>query len=433
MNAMAGRKAETETVSARCCVVGGGPAGAMVSLLLARAGVQTVLLEKHLDFLRDFRGDTVHPTTQQVLDDLGLIEQFAALPNSRESTVLLEVGGEQFPLADFRGCKPFNSVCFVPQWDLLDLLTREANKYPNFQLMMGTEARALIRGQKGRVVGVQAVSGQSTVEVRADLVICCDGRGSILRTDSGLPVHDYGAPMDILWFRLPRTAQDTDRTIGFVSQGRLLVMINRREYWQCAYMLLKGDVDKLRSDPHGLEKVRSSIVRAAPFLISRVGALQTMDQLKPLNVQVNRLEKWYQPGALFIGDAAHAMSPVGGVGINVAIQDAVAAYNELVEPLLREGPIADEHLRRVERRRMLPAKTTQALQQLVHDRAIAAVLEGSGTPRLPLLARLALRSFIGPRIIGTIIGRGIQPERPRLKGLPRSAGLRSAPGQAVSA
>lgn len=384
----------------------------MLGLLLARAGVELVVLEKHADFLRDFRGDTVHPSTLQILDDLGLSARFAQLPQHREQELQMRIEGRTYAFGDFRGLEPYGYLALVPQWDLLDLLADEARKHPNFHLLMRTEGRGLLRDAQGRVVGVAAAGEGGMLRIEADLVVACDGRGSALRAAAGLPVREFGAPMDVLWFRLPREAGDPAHTMGIVARGRMLVMIDRGDYWQSACVIPKGGFEALRAQ--GLDAFRAGLVAAAPFLGTRTAALADWDAIKLLTVQVNRLARWHLPGLLLIGDAAHAMSPVGGVGINLAVQDAVAAANLLGEALRGTAPVDEALLAQVQRRRMLPTRVVQAVQRVIQKRVIGAALRGEVTPRPPAWLLFLLRFRFVRSLPARLFGLGLRRERPQL-------------------
>src|SRR5262245_50670780 len=345
-----------------CCVAGGGPAGMMLGLLLARARVSVLVIEKHADFLRDFWGDTIHPSTLELMHELGLLEEFLALPHQEVPRLIAQFGELTVPIADFTHlptrCK---FIALMPQWDFLDFLARQASRYPTFQLLMRTEATGRIE-EMGRVTGVRAATPEGPLDVRADLVIAADGRSSVLRERAGFRVNDLGAPMDVFWFRLSRRPTDPEATMGRFDVGRIFVLLNRGEYWQCGYVIPKGAADEVRH--RGLEAFRASVAALVPFAADRVGEIHDWDDAKLLTVKVDRLRQWCRPGLLCIGDAAHAMSPVGGVGINLAIQDAVAAANRLWRPLL-DRDVTTEHLRRVQRRREWPTRVTQWLQVAV--------------------------------------------------------------------
>jgi 2-polyprenyl-6-methoxyphenol hydroxylase-like FAD-dependent oxidoreductase len=396
-----------ERISVRCCIAGGGPAGMMLGYLLARAGVQVLVLEKHADFLRDFRGDTIHPSTLEVMHELGLVEEFLKLPHQKVYELNAQVGQMQVTIADFRHLPTrCRFIALMPQWDFLNFLAEHAARFPGFALRMQTEVTGLVQ-ESGRVIGVHADTPNGPIEVRADLVVGADGRNSVMREKAGLQVKDFGAPMDVLWFRLTRTPEDPVATMGRFDAGRIFIMINRGEYWQCGYVIPKGRFEEMRRQ--GFETFREEIKRLAPSARERVGELRTWDDVKLLTVRVDRLLEWYRPGLLCIGDAAHAMSPVGGVGINLAIQDAVAAGNVLFKPLL-EGLVTISHLRRIQRRRELPTKVTQWLQVAVQRRIIARVLDETAPLQPPLAARLLARFPSLRRIPARLVGLGIRPE-----------------------
>ena len=401
-----------DKISVRCCVAGGGPAGMMLGLLLARAGVDVLVLEKHADFLRDFRGDTIHPSTLEVMHELGLLEELLRLPHQEMPALSVRIGDATLPVADFAHLPTrCRFVAFMPQWDFLSFLAGHAARHPTFSLRMRAEAMGLIE-EAGRVAGVVAATPAGPLEVRADLVVGADGRHSVVRGKAGLQVEELGAPMDVLWFRLSRQAGDPDQTMGRFEAGRILVLINRGNYWQCGYVIPKGSLDRIRGA--GLEAFREEVARLAPFAADgRVSELRGWDEIRPLTVRVDRLPRWHRPGLLCIGDAAHAMSPIGGVGINLAIQDAVAAANLLAAPL-RDGRLTAGHLRRVQRRRELPARITQRLQLLMQERVIAAVLgDGGGTLTPPLALRLLARFPPLRRLPARLIGLGVRPEHLR--------------------
>ena len=382
----------------------------MLGLLLARAGIDTVVLETHADFLRDFRGDTVHPSTMQVMHELGLLDAFLALPHSEVRTLGVQIGDELFQVVDFSHlptrCK---FVAFMPQWDFLDFLAAAAKRYPTFRLLMRTAATGLIR-EGDRMVGVAAQGPDGPVEIRAELVVGADGRHSTLRDAAGFEVVDRGAPMDVLWLRLSRRPDDPGQTLGRIDAGRFFIMLDRNDYWQCAFVIPKGGIDAVHA--RGLEAFHAEIVLLAPFLRDRVHELASWDDVKLLTVAVNRLDTWFRPGLLFIGDAAHAMSPVGGVGINLAIQDAVAAANILV-PRMRNGAATIDDLRAVQRRREFPTRVTQRLQVLIQNRVISSVLRGTTTPKPPFAVRMVGRFPAMRRMPARAIGMGVRPEHIR--------------------
>jgi 2-polyprenyl-6-methoxyphenol hydroxylase-like FAD-dependent oxidoreductase len=397
------------TVATTCCVVGGGPAGVMTGFLLARAGIAVTVLEKHADFLRDFRGDTIHPSTARLMDQLGLGEEFRKLPMRAVDRIGLSTQTGSYTIADFRRLRGPYGLGFLPQWDFLDFLADQGRQYPTFDLRMGVEATDLIRsGDRVSGVRVSDSSGQIT-EVRADLVVAADGRQSRLREASGLAVVDYGAPMDVLWFRIQRRTGDPESAFGRLVPGHFMVMIDRGDYWQAGYVIAKGGADAIRAA--GIEEFRQEVAETAPFLADRVQQLTSSDDISLLTVQVNRLRRWWAPGLLFIGDAAHAMSPVGGVGINLAIQDAVAAAR-ILAPSLRSGPSSPFALARVQLRRILPTWLTQLGQRAIQERVIRQVVAGSGGRDAPRLLRLLDRVPVLQVVPAWLIGRGVMPERP---------------------
>jgi 2-polyprenyl-6-methoxyphenol hydroxylase-like FAD-dependent oxidoreductase len=398
------------TLATRCCIAGGGPAGMMLGFLLARAGIDVVVLEKHGDFLRDFRGDTVHPSTMQVLHELGLLDGFLARPHSEVRTLAAKIGEELIQIADFSHLPTqAKFVAFMPQWDFLDFLADQAKRFPTFRLLMETDAIDLIR-EGDAVVGVTARGPDGALDIRAELVVACDGRHSTLRDAAGLQVIDRGAPMDVLWLRLSKHASDPAQILGHIDAGRIFIMLDRNDYWQCAFVIPKGGVDEVHA--RGLEAFRAEIARLEPFLRDRVQELTSWDDVKLLSVAVNRLDSWYRPGLLFIGDAAHAMSPVGGVGINLAIQDAVAAANVLV-PRMTQRAATVEDLRAVQRRREWPTRMTQRMQVLVQNRVISNVLRNTATPKPPLIVRMFGQIPALQRLPARIIGMGFRPEHIR--------------------
>ncbi len=379
----------------------------MLGYLLARAGVEVLVLEKHGDFLRDFRGDTIHPSTLEVMHELGLLDEFLKLPHQKVYELNAQVGEMRLTIADFRYLPTrCGFVAFMPQWDFLNFLAEKAGRYPGFKLLMEAEVTGLIE-ESGRVVGVRVKTANGEIEMRADLVVGADGRSSIVREKAGLPVKEFGAPMDVLWFRLKRTGEDPVATMGRFDSGRIFIALNRGDYWQCGYVIAKGQFDEMRRQP--FETFRAAIVKLAPYVGDSVQELRGWDDVKLLTVRVDRLLDWFRPGLLCIGDSAHAMSPVGGVGINLAIQDAVAAANVLFKPL-RQGQLTLDHLRRVQQRRELPTRVTQWLQVTVQRRIIARVLVETGPLKPPLAVRLLAKIPFLRRIPARIVGLGVRPE-----------------------
>jgi 2-polyprenyl-6-methoxyphenol hydroxylase-like FAD-dependent oxidoreductase len=391
----------------QCCIAGGGPAGMMLGFLLARMGVEVVVLEKHADFLRDFRGDTIHPATLELMHELGLLEALLRRPHDEARTLAGLVGPDAVTIADFSHLPTrCRFIAFMPQWEFLDFLAAQARRYKAFRLRMQCEATGLIE-EDGRVVGVRAEGKEGPAEIRAALVIAADGRHSVLRERAGLVVENKGAPMDVLWMRLSRRGTDPDQTLGRIDRGRMLVMIDRRDYWQCGFVIRRGGYGEIHA--RGLPALRSEIAGLAPFVADRVAELATWDDVKLLTVAVDRLRRWWRPGLLCIGDAAHAMSPIAGVGINLAIQDAVAAANRLGAPL-RDGRLAATDLAAVQRRREFPTVMTQQLQILIQNRVIGRVLANAGPTSLAFPFTLLNRFPALRRIPARFIGMGFRPE-----------------------
>jgi 2-polyprenyl-6-methoxyphenol hydroxylase-like FAD-dependent oxidoreductase len=396
-----------EQLSTRCCVVGGGPCGLMLGFLFARAGVDVVVLEKHVDFLRDFRGDTVHPSTLDVMAELGLLDDFLKLPHQKALNIGAVFMGQQYAFADFSylptRCK---FIALMPQWDFLNFLADRGKSYPSFHLRMRAEAVDLIE-DGGRIAGVRANTPDGTLEIRADLTVGCDGRHSTVRERAGFTLDDLGAPMDVLWFRLPKKPSDPDETMGRFDAGRIVVMLDRGDYWQCAFVIRKGAIEETKRA--GLPAFRQSIVRLAPAFADRVDELKDWDQIKLLTVAVNRLRRWHRPGLLCVGDAAHAMSPIGGVGVNLAVQDAVAAANLLWQPL-KTRTLREDDLERVQRRREFPTRVTQRLQVTVQNNVIDRVLGAGQSLATPWLLRLFAHVPPLRAIPAWLVGRGVRPE-----------------------
>lgn len=391
----------------RCCIAGGGPAGMMLGYLLARQGVDVIVLEKHPDFFRDFRGDTVHPSTLQAFAEMGLLEGYLKRPFQKTETLSVTIEGERFPVADFRRLKvPAPYVAMMPQWDFLDHLADEGRKFRGFHLMMAAKAERLVE-EGGRITGIEAETADGPVRIRAALTIGADGRSSGLRDQSGLEVKELGAPIDVFWFRLPRRAGSETESLGRASADGLMVMINRGDYWQCALPFPKGADAAMREA--GLEAFRARISRMAPQLADVTGEIRSWEDVKLLSVQVNRLKTWWKPGLLFIGDAAHAMSPVGGVGVNLAVQDAIAAAR-ILGPPLRDGYLTTEHLADVQRRRAWPSRVTQSAQVLAHDAVLVPALTAKDRLRPPFALRLL--KWFPPlrRLPAMAVGMGLRPE-----------------------
>jgi 2-polyprenyl-6-methoxyphenol hydroxylase-like FAD-dependent oxidoreductase len=393
-----------------CCIVGGGPAGMMLGFLLARAGVQVVVLEKHADFLRDFRGDTIHPSTLELMHELGILEEFLKRPHNEVREVSLQIGGEELQIVDFTHlpthCK---FLVFMPQWDFLNFIVDQTRSLPNFRLRMQSEVTGLIQ-EGGRVVGVRAKTPACEIEVRSDLVVGADGRRSDVRREAGLVVDDLGAPMDVLWMRLPKKEGDPAQSLGRVDSGGILVMFERGDYWQCGLVIPKGGIEEIKRK--GLPAFQERLAAFAPVLANRVAELDSWDKIKLLTVTVDRLRRWHRPGLLCIGDSAHAMSPIGGIGINLAIQDAVAASNILAAPLLAKT-VNEDCLDAVQRRRILPTRLTQRLQLFLQDHVITRVLGARQAMKVPLFFRLLRRWPALRRIPARVMGVGFRPEHVR--------------------
>jgi 2-polyprenyl-6-methoxyphenol hydroxylase-like FAD-dependent oxidoreductase len=379
----------------------------MLGLLLARAGIDVVVLEKHADFLRDFRGDTIHPSTLELMHELRLLDEFLKLPHQRVDALGGRFGKKIYRFADFSHlptvCK---FIALMPQWDFLDFIADQGRRYPGFKLIMRAQATSLIGGGD-RIAGVRATTPNGEIDVHAALTVGCDGRHSIMRQKAGFVPEDFGAPMDVLWFRLSRKPADSMATGGVFDKGRIFVMLNRGDYWQCAYVIPKGSTDAVRQ--RGIEAFRAELARTEPGMADRVGEIADWKQVHLLTVTVDRLRQWHRPGLLCIGDAAHAMSPVGGVGINLAIQDAVAAANVLAELLYKKQDVTPL-LAKVQERREFPTRMTQRLQLAIQNTVIKGALRGGDDFRPPLPLRLMDRFAFLRRIPARLLGLGFRPE-----------------------
>jgi len=390
-----------------CIIVGGGPAGMMAGFLLARAGVEVMVMEKHGDFLRDFRGDTIHPSTLELMDELGLIDEFLKRPHNEVRELHAVIGTTDVTIADFTHLPVRHKfLVLMPQWDFLNFLLEQARRLPGFQLRMNAEVIDLIR-DGGKMVGVRAKTPEGELEVRGDLIIGADGRSSIVRERAGLEVIDLGAPMDVLWMRVSRRPDDPAQSLGRANAGGLLILLDRDDYWQCGMVISKGAFEGIKQK--GLTAYHERIINFAPFLQDRVSELDDWGKIKLLTVKVDRLKQWHCPGLLCIGDSAHAMSPIGGVGINLAIQDAVAAANLLGEPL-RTHTLNENHLMAVQKRRQQPARITQSLQLLIQNKVIEPLLKCTEPVTVPTGFKLLQRLPLLRRIPARLIGVGFRPE-----------------------
>jgi 2-polyprenyl-6-methoxyphenol hydroxylase-like FAD-dependent oxidoreductase len=396
-----------EDIHVRCCIAGGGPAGMMLGFLLARAGVDVLVLEKHADFLRDFRGDTVHPSTLELMYELGLLDEFLKRPHQELRKLAVQIGEERVVGADFSHLPTHAKfIAFMPQWDFLNFLVERARAYPEFKLRMQAEVFDLIE-ENGTVAGVRVKTAQGELGVRSDLVVGTDGRHSTVREKAGLIVIDESAPMDVLWVRISRKQSDPEQSMGRIDAGRMMIMLNRGDYWQCAFLIPKGGIEQTKAK--GMKKFREEIAQLVPYFRDRVQELKSWDDIKLLTVKVDRLRQWFKPGLLCIGDAAHAMSPVGGVGINLAVQDAVAAANILAVPLL-SGTVTSRLLERVQRRREFPTRVTQRMQIIIQNRVIRRVLGGVQPIKVPWFLKLMQAWPVLLRVPARAVGIGARPE-----------------------
>jgi len=402
------RQPPGRTMKVRCCIVGGGPAGMMLGYLLGRAGIDVVVLEKHADFFRDFRGDTVHPSTLQVMDELGLIDGFLRLPHQRIQKMDGMFGGTSVRIADLSRLKakyPF--IAFMPQWDFLNFLRESGKRFNSLKVMMSTEATDLMQ-DGGRITGVRATTPEGAVDIEADLTIACDGRHSLVRERAGLALEEIGAPMDVLWFRAGKRANETENVFARVDPGSMMVTFDRGDYWQCAYVIAKGRYDAVKA--RGLPAMLDEVARMAPILKDGLADVKSWDDVKLLTVAINRLPRWTRPGLLCIGDAAHAMSPIGGVGVNLAVQDAVATANLLAAELMNGCPPESE-LDAVRRRREFPVRMTQRMQVVAQNNIVSVALQTGGAPfRIPLAVRLITAVPWLQGITARFIGLGVRPE-----------------------
>ena len=393
-------------LAVQCCVVGGGPAGMMLGYLLGRSGIRTVVLERHADFFRDFRGDTVHPSTMQVMLELGLLDDFLKIPHQQLTQMQGMFGSTPVQIADL---SRLNTACpfiaLMPQWDFLNFLDTKGARFPGLQVLKSTEATELVR-DGARITGVVAATPQGPLHISADLTVACDGRHSILREQAGLKIEDIGAPIDVLWFRVGKRKTDSDGIFARLHRGQMMVTIDRDDYWQCAYVIAKGKIDDIKA--REIDAFRENVVSLVPILRDHIDDVKSWDDVKLLTVRIDRLTQWALPGLLCIGDAAHAMSPVGGVGVNLAVQDAVAAANILFDKFGAGGP-SIEDLEGVQKRRLFPTRMTQTMQTVVQDRIINRALSGEDL-KPPLAVRVinALPWLQG--LTARLLGIGVRPE-----------------------
>jgi 2-polyprenyl-6-methoxyphenol hydroxylase-like FAD-dependent oxidoreductase len=393
-------------LSTTCCIIGGGPAGIMLGFLLARQGIAVTVLEKYTDFFRDFRGDTIHPSTLELLYELGLLEKFLALPHSQIAGLSAIIGGQRFQMSDFSHLPTHAKfIALMPQWDFLNFLSAEAAGFRSFTLHMGWEATGLIQ-QNGVTTGVRANTPDGPVEIQAALTVGCDGRHAISRSAGHLPLIDEGVPVDILWLRIARQPSDPENALGHFNYGRFIILINRNDYFQIGYLIPKGAFPQIQQE--GIPAFQQSIERIVPFLAGRTAEIDSWDKVKLLTIQVNRLQDWCSPGLLCIGDAAHAMSPVGGIGINIALQDAVATANILTESILTSGATVHD-LQRVQHYRESAVRNTQRVQVFAH-RILSRALQSTGPVTPPLALRMITKIPGVQYLTGRFIGMGLQPQ-----------------------
>jgi 2-polyprenyl-6-methoxyphenol hydroxylase-like FAD-dependent oxidoreductase len=398
---------ENETIKTTCVVAGAGPAGLMLGFLLARAGVDVTVVEKHADFLRDFRGDTIHPSTLQVIEELGLIDDFLALPHTRAEKLSAEMGGRTITIADFSKLPLKNRfIAFMPQWDFLNFLAAQARRYPNFRLIVQAEVTE-VRERDGKVAGLSIRTPEREVDIDAELVVGADGRNSIVREKAGLVVESFGVPSEVVWMKLSKQPGDPNEVMGHAGPRQGFVLIDRGDYWQCGFVVRKTTFSDIRS--RGIEAFRKMVADVSPLPADRVEELRSFDDTSLLTVRIDRLAQWWRPGLICIGDAAHAMSPIGGVGVNLAIQDAVAAANILAAPL-REGRLANADLAAVEKRRSFPTKATQKMQLMM--RSSRRKDEGDDSKRKgpPAFIRGIARWPVLSHLAGRLMGMGFRME-----------------------
>jgi 2-polyprenyl-6-methoxyphenol hydroxylase-like FAD-dependent oxidoreductase len=394
-------------LSTTCCIIGGGPAGIMLGFLLAREGIPVTVLEKHMDFFRDFRGDTIHPSTLELLYELGLLEQFLALPHSQIAGLSAIIGNQRFQMSDLSHLPTHAKfIALMPQWDFLNFLAQQAARFPSFTLRMGWEATGLLQTKDGFTTGVLANTPDGPGEIRAALTVGCDGRHAISRVAGHLPLIEEGVPIDVLWLRIARQPSDPENALGYFNYGRFIILINRNDYFQVGYLIPKGAFPQIQQT--GLPAFQQSIERIVPFLAGRTAEIDSWDKVKLLTIQVNRLRDWSSPGLLCIGDAAHAMSPVGGIGINIALQDAVATANILTECLLTSGATVHD-LQRVQHYREPAVRNTQRVQVFAH-RILSRALQSTGPVSPPFALRIATGIPGFKYLTGRFIGMGLQPQ-----------------------